>query len=240
MRKILFLLLIAPFCAAHAQETKKQTVSQKLSIGFNFSPDYSYRTLNNSGSSSTDIVVTSRNNLEVAKFGYTTGLNICFNLSKTIEFETGIQYSNKGYQIKNRALFYLPPIDPALPKKAETIYSYQYIGIPLRVKLTAGENKIRFLSSAGFMTNFLLKARQKTIFEYSDGNTTKSTQSMTDFNKVEIAPMISVGVKYIVNEKTQLTAEPTFRYGMTQTKDATISEHLWSAGLNIGLYYRLN
>ena len=232
-------LLITTFASltVQGQQTKP---TRKILIGYNFSPDYSFRTLkNNDGSSSSDLVIKSRNDIEIAKFGYTTGLNVCINFSQLVGFETGIQFSNKGYETKNQDLVYFPP-NPSLPTKAKTIYSYQYIGIPLKAKFSFGKSKVRFLSSIGFMTNFLLNVKQTTNYEYSDGKTEEKAQSTTaGFKKVDISPTISVGIDYKLNNKIHLIAEPTFRYGVIKIKDAPVTENLWNSGLNIGFYYAL-
>lgn len=214
--------------------------TQKILIGFNFSPDYGSRTLkNNDGSSSSNLVIKSRNDIEVAKFGFTTGLNVCFNLSQLVGLETGIQFSNKGFKTKNQDLVYFPP-NPSLPTKAKTNYTYEYIGIPLKAKFSFGKDKIQFLSSIGFMTNFLLNVKQTNIYEYSNGKTEKKKQtSASGFKKVDISPMVSVGIVYKLNNKIHLLAEPTFRYGVLKTKEAPVTENLWSAGLNFGFYYAL-
>ena len=114
MKQILFFLLTLSFYLVHGQETKRQKGQNKIFIGFSFSPDYNYRTLKqNGGSPSAGLVIKSRNDIEIAKFGYTTGLNVCINLSNTLWLETGIQYSNKGYKTKNRDLIWPQP-DPGL------------------------------------------------------------------------------------------------------------------------------
>jgi outer membrane protein with beta-barrel domain len=237
MKQLLILITTLASLTAQGQDTKP---TQKILIGFSFSPDYSSRTLkNNDGSTSSDLVIKSRNDIEVAKFGYTTGLNVCFNFSQLVGFETGIQFSNKGYKTKSQDLIYFPP-SPSSPTKAKTTYSYQYIGIPLKVKFSFGKSKVRFLSSIGFMTNLLLNVKQTNNFEYSNGKTENKTQSSTSgFKKFDISPMISVGIDYKLNNKVHLVAEPTFRYGVIKTKDAPVTEKLWNAGLNIGFYYAL-
>lgn len=237
MKQLLILVIPLASLTVLGQDTNP---TQKILIGFNFSPDYSSRTLkNNDGSSSSDLVIKSRKNIEVARFGYTTGLNIFINLSQFVGFETGIQFSNKGYKTKNQDLIYFPP-SPSSPTKVKTIYSYQYLGIPLKAKFSFGKSKIRFLSSIGFTTNFLLNIKQTNNFEYSDGKTEKKTQSSTSgFKKVDISPMISVGLDYKLNNKIHLQAEPTFRYGVIKTKDAPVTENLWNAGLNVGFYYAI-
>jgi hypothetical protein len=233
------LIIITSFISFTVQGQDKNTI-HKILIGFNFSPDHSYRALkNNDGSSSSDLVIKSRNDIEVARFGYTTGINIWFNCSRPVGFETGIQFSNKGYKTKNRNLVYFPP-NASLPIRAKFIYAYQYIGIPLKAKFSWGKNKVRFLSSIGFMTNFLLNVKQHTNYEYADGTTQeKSQSSKSGFNKIDISPMISIGIDYNLNNKLHLFAEPTFRYGIIKTQDTPVSENLWNAGLNLGFYYAL-
>ena len=107
MNHLLILLLTFISLAVSAQKPKQ---SHKINIGFSFSPDYSFRTLKNGdGNSSTDQVIKSRNDIEKAKFGYTTGLNVAFHFSSLIGFETGVHYSNKGYKTIEQHLIYFPP-----------------------------------------------------------------------------------------------------------------------------------
>jgi Outer membrane protein beta-barrel domain len=237
MKRIFFLLLAPTFLTVHAQDAKKQSLTNKLLIGFNFSPDYNFRTLKNKGGEFGDLVVDSRNSAEIGKLGYTTGFAVCLNFSEQIALETGIQYSNKGYKTKNIDLIISQP-DPNFPIKVRTSYSYQYIGVPLRAKFTFGKSKVRFAPSAGFMTNFLLGVKQTSVYEYANGETDERKNSMTgNFNKIDISTIISLGVDYKLNDKTHLIAEPTFRYGMISTKDAPVTEQLWNTGINVGVYF---
>ena len=237
MKHLTILTITLAALTAKGQDTNQ---TQKILIGFNFSPDYSFRTLqNDDGRPSTDLVINSRNNIEVAKFGYTTGLNVRFNCSQFVAFETGLQFSNKGYKTKNLNLIYSIP-EPGSPIKAEFMYAYQYIGIPLQAKLSFGKSKVRFVSSIGVMTNFLLNIKQTAKYEYANGITEKKSQSSkSGFKTVDISPMISVGIDYKLNNKIHLLAEPTYRYGVVKTKDAPVTEHLWNVGLNLGLLYAL-
>jgi hypothetical protein len=237
MKQLLILVTILASLTVQGQDAKS---AGKILIGFSFSPDYSFRTLkNDDGSPSSELVIKSRNDNEVARFGYTTGLNVCFIFSQLAGFETGIQFSNKGYKTKSQDLTYIPP-NPGLPTKAKTTYAYQYIGIPLKAKFSFGRSKVHFISSVGFITNLLLNVKQTNNFEYSNGKTEKKTQSTTSgFKKVDISPMITVGIDYKLNKKIHLLAEPTFRYGVLKTKDAPVTENLWNAGLNVGFFYAL-
>jgi hypothetical protein len=240
MKRVFILLTTFFSFAVKGQESKPTKKFNRILIGVNFSPDYNYRSLkSNGGSPSGGLVIESRNDIEIAKFGCTAGLNVCINFSKLAGLETGIQYSNKGYKTKNLDLVFGSP-GPGLPTRSKFIYTYQYIGIPLKAKFTVGKGNIRFLSSAGFMTNFLLNTKTTNILEYTDGKTDKKSQSTTsEYKNVDISPMISLGIDYKINDNIHLIAEPTFRYGVIKTRDAPITENLWNAGINIGFYYGL-
>ena len=98
--------------------------------------------------------------------------------------------------------------------------------------------KARSISSAGFMTNFLITAKQTINFKYSDGKTEKRSQSSTTgFNTIDISPMVNMGVDYKLTEKIHLSAEHTFRFGLSKTKDAPVIEKLWNAGLALVISY---
>ena len=103
-----------------------------------------------------------------------------------------------------------------------------------------GKSKLRFISSVGFTTNFLLSVKQNTTYEYADGRTDKGKQSSTSgFKKIDISPTISAGIDYRLNDKMSLIAEPMFEYGVIKTRDTPVTEHLWNALVNIGFYYAL-
>ena len=222
------------------RQKKQPKKSTSILIGINFSPDYSFHSLtNNDGSSSTDAVIKNRNSIEIAKFGFTTGIDLCIDLSQSLAIETGIQFSNKGYKTKALDLLFAQP-DPSLPINASFQYSYQYVGIPVKARFTFGKNKLHFISGIGFMTNILIHQNVNVKQGYPGGRKDEKNQSSTsDYKKIDISPMVSFGLDYTINNKLHLIAEPVFRYGVIKTRDAPVTEHLWSAGFNCGIYYRV-
>jgi hypothetical protein len=234
MKPIFIFLILFSFLHSQAQQTKKD----KILIGYNFSSDYNYRTLkNNDGKASNDGIIWSRNEFEIFKFGYSTGLNLCFNASKNWAFETGIQYSNNGYKTKSLDLSFEIP-DDASPSKVKFIYSYQYLGIPIKAKYFFGKKNIRFVSGVGVLTNFLVNAKTKIKSSYLSGREENKTElTKSNFKKINILPLISFGVDYKMCRNIHLMAEPTFRYSLINTKSAPITENLWNMGVNIGIYY---
>jgi len=241
MKRFLVFIAALSSLSVYAQDAvpeQKTKQGQKVLIGVSFSPDYNYRTLEGN-SSSADVVVDGRNGSEIAKFGYTTGLNVLFNFSELFGFETGIQFSNKGYKTRNQDMVFDPPIEDK-NGKLHVVYSYQYIGIPLKARFSLGKGKLRFTSSIGLTANFLVDAKTTRHLDYPDGEKEKTASSFkSDCNTIDISPFVSAGINYRLNKKFHLFAEPTFRYGVIKMVDAPITGHLWNAGLNLGFYYAL-
>ncbi|TND08370.1 MAG: hypothetical protein FD123_2166 [Bacteroidetes bacterium] len=251
MKQVSLFAAMITSCAVFAQDTTKTKAPaafKRLLTGANISADYCYRILgNNDGSSSSAMIMDTRNSFERPKLGYTGGVNLCYNFSGHFGIETGVQYSNKGY----RSYFDFPDTitDPRLilmytayagptPAKVTVTYNHVYLDVPVRIIFSCGEKNIRFVSSIGATTNILLQATQKSVAEYENGDIERNTQDLQDdYKMLNISPTISAGVDYRINDKINLRAEPTFRYGLLKIIDTPITGYLWNAGLNITCYY---
>ncbi|MGB1206999.1 MAG: porin family protein [Chitinophagales bacterium] len=238
MKTKMTLILLAFFATinANAQQVSTEPIVSafnKFQIGVNFSTDYNYRTLKATDAVS-NFVKEERNLTEFPKISYTTGLNICFNFTNNIGVETGLQYSNKGY--KNRAaLFFEEDLLSSIvnpPLKYKLTYNFHYLDVPLMANFSFGKRKVRFISSVGLTTNFLIKQKSKSVLEGENAVFTTSNA----FNKVNFSPTISFGIDYKINEMFNLRVQPTFRYGMAKIKDAPVTAYLWNAGINVGVY----
>src|SRR5688572_885079 len=236
MKKLLIILASAPLLA-NAQDSLATSKSQVFSFAFYLSPDYSFRTLkNNDGSSSSDFVIKARNSIETGKPGFTTGISTKVNGSKRVSGETGLYYSTMGYKIGELTLDYQQP-DPGLPTKMRSAVNFHYISIPVKLNFTAGNGRPRFIAGAGLAANFLLKESEKFTLTYADGSERNKKESSThDYKKFNISSLTSIGFEYKLKEKIFLRAEPTLRYGLLKIIDTPVTEHLWSIGLNMGVY----
>ncbi|TAD92816.1 MAG: PorT family protein [Bacteroidetes bacterium] len=242
MKHLTVILSILTAFSSYGQGNTKETKTvdfKSIQIGINFSPNVSYRTLkNNDGRSSSNFVVDQMNKTETAKFGYNAGLNVCFNLQKFIGLETGIQYSNQGYQTKKQTLTFEQP-NPSSPKQAKFIYDFHYIDIPVKVNFTFGEQKIRLFTSLGVTTNIFIKQTQTSFLYYGDRSNTENSETNFNYNRINISPAISAGIDYKINSSMNLRVEPTFRYGVLKTIDTPVTAYLYSGGLNISYYFGL-
>lgn len=237
----ILLLTLTTFCSYGQGYTEQNPVAdfKRVQFGINFSTDVAFRTLKtNNDNPSGEVIIEQRNKIETIKLGYTTGLNACYNINNFLGLESGIQYSNKGYQTKKQDLIFENP-DPTLPEKSQFIYNLHYIDIPLKVNFTAGKKKVRFFTSAGLTANIFIKKTQTTIFVYSDRTERNANPSNFDFNRINISPTASIGIDYKINERMNLRVEPTFRYGVLKIIDSPVTGYLYSGGLNIGYYFGL-
>lgn len=168
---------------------------------------------------------------------------MAIKVSQNIAFETGLQYSNKGYQTKTMDLIFegTDPNEPMLVQaKAKFHYSYKYLGVPLKLNIYFGEGDLRFVSGIGATTNFLLNVQNRENYEYADGKKeTKNEEGTLEYNMIDLSPMISFGIDYKISNNIHLRVEPTFRYGIIKVNHSPIKENLWNAGVNLGISYEL-
>lgn len=212
---------------------------RKFQIGINFSPDICYRTLkNNDGSNTSQIVIRIRNENETIKLGYTTGLNFCYNFNTSIGIETGVQFSNKGYQSKMKSLRYNQP-EPDDPLFGKFRYNFYCMDIPLKANITFGEKKLRLLTSFGLTTNILFKETSTSVLIYSDGKKRKEAPQGYDFNNLNFSPTLGIGIDYQINNRMHLRVEPTFRYNVLKIIDTPVTAYLYNGGINISYLYGL-
>jgi hypothetical protein len=110
----------------------------------------------------------SRNEREIAKLGYTCGLNVVYNLRKNIGFEAGLHFSNKGYQTRYQDLIYADMIDAqrgfvynlSNPMQVRYIYKDYYIDIPLKINLLFGKRKI-INNKCRFCDQYIYRGKNK-------------------------------------------------------------------------------
>jgi hypothetical protein len=196
----------------------------KFQIGLSVSPDYSF--------------TTNHNYYEIPKVGLTAGLNAVYQFNKRVGLETGLHYSNKGFQTKMIDLFYFEP-EPTSPNQAKFIYNYDFIDIPLKANFSIGNKKTRFFTSVGVTMNIFLKETQTNIYAYGD-RTEKETINPTDnsIRKVNLSPSLSFGIDYTFNDNSYIRIDPTFRCAMFKLVDGGAPGNLISTGLNFSYFFR--
>lgn len=230
MKNFKILLFLVPF-GLSAQDTTN-TKFKHWAVGYTISPDYCYRQLTSDGSASSKFIVSDRNVNEKAKYGITTGFNACYFFKKHFSLETGINYSNSGYQAKDFNTL-LAPDGSTILVNITTAYNYNFIEMPIKANFILGSKKLRFIASAGIINDFFVNSTET----QTTGNSSQTVSSASGFGLIEFIAL-SAGADIKLN-KFNLRIEPVCRYNLGLRESGPIKEHLWSAGLNFGLYYRI-
>lgn len=247
-----FLLLIG-FKGFGQEEDAPADDFKKIRIGINITPEYCYRRLNNNGGGfGSNLLISSRNDLEIPKSGFSCGLEMEYAFSKKMSITGGALFSDKGYKTETMGLTYgnvndprlvfvaNDPNDPALPNEASFIYNFYYLDVPLKAVYKVGNGKFKMRATLGFYVNVFLKATETTVLVSQSGSESKSTQgSWESFNHVNISPTIGIGVEKQMGDKHFLIIEPCFQYGVLKIIDTPVTGHLWSFGVKLGYQFGL-
>lgn len=227
---------------------KSQTEEPKpkrFSFGVNFSPDYSYRSLH-SNNSDYDFVSKQLNDWEVPAFGFTTGLSVRYLANEKFEFESGIQFSDKTYNFDvNKDDFVIPdngiyqPDDPAIPDRSVTRNHFYYLGVPVKLNYYLLQKRIRMYVSAGVSADFFLDDKSKSFMKFSDGTEIRETfENDYDYNKISLTGLAGFEAETKLTQHFGIRVEPVFRYSFTPLLNELMKVNLYSAGLNLELFYR--
>ncbi len=218
----------------------EQLKSSGFQLGFHFSPDVCYRSLqNNNGSQMSDNIIEQRNENEIFKLGYTLGGSASLQCNNHVTLEFGINYSNKGYQTRMQVLYYFQ-YDPATPQKMKSIYNYHYVEVPLKVNFIFGKKKLRFISSLGIIPNFFLGETTKSVFVYANAGKESSTSPENfGYKRLNISPFIGLGIDYKINDKMNVRIQPSFSYGILKIIDAPVTGYLYNGGINMSYLFKL-
>lgn len=225
-----FLLLFIP---AFSQEDAPSW----FRIGIKASPDVTFRTLYNDNKEN-EPIKEMRDDIEIPKMGYTTGISTGFRLGKHLELETGVYYSAKGFRTEKMDFGYPPIEDPAAADYSQLIYSYGYLDIPATLNAFFFTNsKLQLIATVSFTTNLLLKKREVNKLYYDNKEEVVDLYSTAEYEPYTFTAEAGAGISWNLSTHFQLRAVPTFRYGLTKINDDPITAHLWSSGLMIGFHY---
>ncbi len=239
MKPILSLVILI-FALSHAFSQGHKKYSKKFQIGINYSADYNYRklTLNNENRDA-KIKIESRNKYETAKYGYTTGIVLSFAINSKIVLNLGLQYSNKGYQIKKSTnAIRESDILSNTFKSSHFNYSYYYVDIPLSISYVIGKKRLQYLINAGLTANLFINDKKFQTNNFSS-NYTYIQIYFPNYhsNKLNLSPTLSCGLIYRIHSKIDIRLEPTIRYQLFNTRNTVLSAHLWNFGMNTTILY---
>ncbi len=208
------------------------TKTHKWELGGSFSPEYSYRTLKADETSQT--IKEIRDTLEVAKFGYTVGLNLLYRLNNRLTIETGILLSDKGEKTKKTSFTDVPAGQKIMYYTYK--YNYYYLGIPLKANYSITTGKLNLYVTAGVSANIFLTQKTTLITGHDSKDWERNTtQTKSGFNSVNFAMLAGLGLQYKLNNKINIKVEPLYTRSLTSVINAPVKSYLYSTGINFGI-----
>jgi hypothetical protein len=247
LNAIVAIILFCPSANAQSYSLPNNWLQKNnLQIGVNFSFDYSNNMLvENIKGPYNELMLELQKNSENHKIGYSGGFRLQYKLSKHINIEAGLGYSNKGYQInKNWSIIDAvdSPDQGAIvifdPNDVKIRVDYHYLDLPILLHFNKGNGKIGFISTVGLTTNILLSKNYVTINEETTSHKSNNID-MEGYNRFNLSPCIGAGIIYKLANKSQIRIEPIASYGLIKTRsgnDYYFNERLWSLGLNLAYY----
>jgi hypothetical protein len=230
--------LIMVLCVSHpasSQPVESTRAYRKFSIGALLSPNSSYRMLQYTASH--DWLATRRNSNEVQAFGFSSGLDLRWQLNDRIALASGLFYAARGYKTKTAALHW----QSASAEFAEcswTKFEYRFIRIPLHVIYSIGKPK-RFYLVGGPSANFLLTRATKIYSSFTDHTTSRSDNQDISFTPVQLSVSSGVGFRYPLSERLVIEAEPAFNWFLSSANGNDHNkEFLYAAEFNLRAHYR--
>ncbi len=216
--KRVFIVLVATQAAITSSLWTQQT-----SLGVVFSLDDSYRTLK------TDEV---RDRYEKSTLNYRFGLDLMSDFGVRFTLKTGLRYYKTGYTTndvdahwpsESENGMYVP--DPILPYSGTIEHSYQYLELPLDIRYHILDKKIKLFAEGGLSINYSLD---------------KTWMEVYNFNRFNFSSNIGIGAAMALGNAVSVYCMPVYRYHLTSTlKNASIDEHLYSFGLELGISTQL-
>lgn len=207
----------------------------KWQFGVNYSQDGCYRQLIDEDGTASGVIVF-REQWELPKLSFTAGVNALYALNNHFSLGFGVQYSNKGYQLKVDQIYIDQTNGEPVAGKYHSVYNMHYVDVPVSLIFSAGEGNWHFISSIGIAGNVFLQETVKSTLTYDGNEETNESVSDYEYKFFTLTPMLSAGVCYDLTENSSLRLDPTFRYGITKIIDAPVSARLYSLGLNLSYF----
>ncbi len=235
--KTIIILLLIPFGLFSQQDSANKN---SLLLGINFTSNYSYRFL--TVTEHLKYIKQIRDDIERARFRPAIGFNALKSITRRIDLELGLLYSDKGYDDFSSNVINANTLDTG---SLNSSYHYGYLEIPLKViyKVSTGKRKIYL--SLGISPSIDLNYKYYYTYIESNGHQIMGSYSRTieesHHNKVNLVLFSGIGTNFNLGKKWIFKIEPSFSCSLSSiyVNNDELSEYLYSIGINTGIYLKL-
>lgn len=181
-----------------------------------------------------------RNEQETFRVTYTAGLGALYNINDKWGLETGLYFSDKGFQINDLRITTSAQPD-GTGDVGYGVNHYLYLDIPVKLNRKFPINsKNAFIGSIG-LGNHIYLDNFSELFLVKNGKVTKmghNSDQSSNYTPYYASTLISIGFEHQFNEQFSARIEPIYRKGLSTSIDAPIHNLFNSLGLNFGLWLR--
>ena len=247
---LLSVVAIQAFSADNNENSEKPRF-KRIYIGFSVTPDVSYRYLHGnfepSGVSQADVqgAVSYGNSHSIPEFGINASFKLGINLTHWLAIESGVGYSLIRYRYNSNRYSSPTGFTGNIINQADTfnttdIETYQYMTVPLGLRLSIGHRKVRAIIAAGADFDFLIRQTAVYTHAYANGVTINGTDVATsNFNTFNLSPYLGVGIDCYFSPTFVLRIMPQAEIQGLKNINTPVTEYLWNAGLNVSFLFGL-
>jgi hypothetical protein len=233
-----FILILISFLSSNISTAQNTEIAKrKFLIGLSFEPNIAYRQLNYTQPNSW--VEDLRNEKELPKFGFSTGINLRYKVNPKFSFDGAIIFANRGMTTKKIDLEWVSPNAEYLTK-SKTTYSYYYIEIPIKGNYHFKVGKLKAYVTGGVSLNNFTNRVTKTI-TYTENGKSNSEKAAVNYGFVPntYSAILGLGIDIPFKNRWLLNFEPLYRQNFTSISyERNGKEYFFSVGANVKLFYQ--
>jgi|GEM_PF-2045155 len=229
-KKIIYTLVFGLFILA-GTDCKAQEF-----VGLQISPNFSSRLLNSSDSHLKDSLDAADN----IRTSVSYGIDLSFNLNKSLALNTGLRYSDYGFTRIWYDLQFHDEIHPdigriedlseAAQKDAYFYHKFRYLDIPIRLNYQISKKRhqqdYRIYLHAGVINHIFLSEEQKVFFKgFSVGGERTYTDISTGYNMRSFNISAVGGARFILRIAPDIwiSAQPEFNFPLLESNEGGLA-----------------
>jgi len=143
--------------------------------------------------------------------GGTAGLNVQYNFTKLLSLKTGVIYERKGTQ--------LPSKSDQLPPDGLMSINFDYLSIPILLKLSFGQN-IQFFINTG--PNFSYLFSQSIFYKPKGEKSYKVANERVSYKPFDIGVILGVGISIPIRNRFKISLEIKDNLGLMNVQKDNI------------------
>jgi hypothetical protein len=232
-------LLLASPLGLRAQSASPASGWQK-SLGLSVTPTWCYRALGSSDSdSSIDNLVSYRDDIESSRVGFDAAASLRLTHGEHLSLDAGLSFASRGFWVQGRPVNE-QGVDPAYSPFIKSTYNYQFISLPVQATYAFGQGRLRGFVGGGLALDYLLGVQTEKTIEFQGEREVTSSQQTKGYRRANLTPRLTAGLRYALTPTYSLELAPVVQYSLLGSRlHDTVSEHLCSAGLSVGVYRQL-